>query len=94
MLDGNEVLSIFREDDVQPRYVLKDHITIHLYMSRAPCGDAAYLESDEDKPLTVDDAKLMEGGMHYPAYPDEECGYLSLKPDEGIVFHFLSVSNC
>lgn len=83
LLEGNIVHSIFREDDMVPKYVMKDHVTLHLYMSRAPCGDAAYLVPEEDMPLTSQDAELMEAGMHYPEYPDEECGLLSLKPEGG-----------
>ena len=37
---GNKTCSIFSEQPDTHRLVLKDHISIHLYLSTVPAGDA------------------------------------------------------
>ena len=36
-----------------------------------------------DEPLTPADVELMEQGMHYPSFPDDNAGYTSVKQEKG-----------
>ena len=38
--EGNVIHSIFEEAGDCHKLKIKDHVTLHLYMSKAPCGDA------------------------------------------------------
>ena len=45
--EGSKVTSIFeQEDESSPLLKLKDHISLHLYISHPTCGDYAYYEQE------------------------------------------------
>ena len=45
--EGSKVISIFeQENENSPLLKLKDHISLHLYISNPTCGDYAYYEQE------------------------------------------------
>ena len=40
--ETSEVHSIFEQQPGKSKLKIKDHVTLHLYMTHAPCGDATH----------------------------------------------------
>ncbi|XP_077996123.1 double-stranded RNA-specific adenosine deaminase-like [Glandiceps talaboti] len=84
--DGNLSDSIF-ESSIGSRLLnIKKHISFHLYMNTAPCGDAA-MHTPRDswnKPLSEVEIEFMKSGSHYATEkPDTQEGHLSAISDSG-----------
>ncbi|XP_023930977.1 adenosine deaminase domain-containing protein 1, partial [Lingula anatina] len=84
--EGNTVHSIFEERyKGAPLLTLKDYITIHLYISTAPCGDAALFSarSGTPPPLSHEEWELIQSGAHYPTFETSDHGVARTKIEGG-----------
>ncbi|CAH1802225.1 unnamed protein product [Owenia fusiformis] len=81
--EGSIVHSIFEEKEGTTKLGLKEHISFHLYISKAPCGDAALFSPRQENPLSDADLELMNSGAHYPTFQHDTQGNLRTKIELG-----------
>ncbi|XP_066304477.1 adenosine deaminase domain-containing protein 1-like [Branchiostoma lanceolatum] len=78
--------SIFEKHPESLLLVLKSGVSFHLYLTTAPCGDAAtHITRDDPTRLRVtqEDLALMTSGEHNPTFDDIQHGALSIKGQAG-----------
>lgn len=83
--DGAKVLSIFEESAIQGFLQLKEHITLHLYLSQPPPGDYRECLDIKCDPLTPEQEDQLEDGAHFPAFNEDLPGWFSVKNEDGLV---------
>ncbi|XP_035691285.1 double-stranded RNA-specific adenosine deaminase-like [Branchiostoma floridae] len=78
--------SIFEKHSDSLLLVLKEGVSFHLYLTTAPCGDAATHITRDDPTrvrVTQDDLSLMASGEHKPTFDSVQHGALSIKGQAG-----------
>ncbi|XP_062574046.1 adenosine deaminase domain-containing protein 1-like [Saccostrea cucullata] len=85
--EGSKVLSIFEQESEKSHSLkLKDHVSIHLYMSHPSCGDYAYYVDElPNRPLTPTTEGLVSKGAHVPTFSEDLPGWFCTKNEDGMV---------
>ncbi|CAF1159169.1 unnamed protein product [Didymodactylos carnosus] len=84
--NGSSIRTILEGSEKDPtKTQLKNHVSIHLLMSGAPCGDARdFLPSDTDGHMSPYDVVQMRAAGHAPVYDLPDHGHLKYKLSSGL----------
>ncbi|XP_046583472.1 adenosine deaminase domain-containing protein 1-like isoform X2 [Haliotis rubra] len=83
--EGSKLLSIFCPSSTSSLLRLKDHISLHLFVSQPPEGDYGLFADTPSSALTPENMELVEFGAHFPSFDAEGCSFLSVKDEDGVV---------
>lgn len=75
--------SIFEQRGDSKKLQMKDHVSVHMYCSTAPCGDGSVFTASENTMLSEKELDLICEGVHYPTFTDQGQGQLRVKTSTG-----------
>ncbi|XP_046337714.1 adenosine deaminase domain-containing protein 1-like isoform X2 [Haliotis rufescens] len=83
--NGSKLLSIFCPSSTSALLRLKEHISLHLFVSQPPEGDYGLFANMPSSDLTPENMELLEFGAHFPSFDAEGCSFLTIKDEDGVV---------
>lgn len=94
--EGSKILSIFEQVSEKSQILkLKDHITLHLFLTDPPSGDYGYyVDQRSCTPLPEDKQALVMQGAHFPKFSDDLPGWLNTKNEDGEVLPVEEDQSC
>jgi double-stranded RNA-specific adenosine deaminase len=76
--------SIFEYNPDSGKLRLKETVSIHMYTSMAPCGDALAFTASESPIVREDESEKMNAGIHTPTFDSKLHGQLRVKSEIGL----------
>ncbi|XP_067684217.1 adenosine deaminase domain-containing protein 1-like isoform X2 [Haliotis asinina] len=83
--DGSKLLSIFCPSSTSSLMRLKEHISLHLFVSQPPEGDYGLFADMPSSALAPENMELVAFGAHFPSFDAVGCSFLSVKDEDGVV---------
>lgn len=81
--DPTSMTSIFEYNSETSKLCLKETVSIHMYISTAPCGDASAFPIENSPIVRTEDTENMNKGVHMPTFEAAAHGKLRVKGEIG-----------